>query len=91
MIRNQKFACLTMDVESDLHSPEPHIELFSNPHHFSSFKELITSEEIPITAFLVTRLLEELPNEIEKITGQLPITFEVHSHSHNQSEADSQT
>lgn len=49
----------------------------------------MVNEQIPITAFLVTKLLEQLPDVIENLAENLPIQFEIHSHSHLQNEPDS--
>jgi len=85
----ERTACLSMDIESDLHSSRPHIELFSNPRFLDPFRELINEEQVPITAFLVTRLLHKIPGLIQRVAGLLPIRFEAHSHSHLQREPDS--
>jgi len=85
-----KYACITMDVESDITSTRPEIELFSDEEKLENFGRLCNEKSIPLTAFLVTKLLDQAPNLIEKACSVLPIKFEVHSHSHDQSQPDSE-
>lgn len=85
-----KYACITMDVESDLNSREYDIELFRDRDKLNLFKEIIDKHDVKLTGYLVTNILEHNPLLIDNAKSLLPIKFEVHSHSHNQSEPDSE-
>ncbi len=85
-----KFACITLDTEPDLRSGRYDIELFRDQNKLSSFNEIIDKYNVKLTGFLVTKLLQHNPSLIETATSSLPIHFEVHSHSHNPQEPDSE-
>jgi peptidoglycan/xylan/chitin deacetylase (PgdA/CDA1 family) len=85
-----KLACLTLDTEFDLHSDRCDIELFSDKSKLSIFRDIVFKHEIKINGFLATKILECNPGLIDNALSELPIVFEIHSHSHNQNEPDSQ-
>jgi len=85
-----KLACITLDVEPDWRSERWDIELFRDKEKLGLFKEVIDRYEVKLTGFLVTRLLQENAGLIEEVIPLLPIRFEVHSHTHNQYESDSE-
>jgi hypothetical protein len=89
MMLSMKYACITMDVEPDIHSLAPVIDLFGDRKELELFGRIFNERSLPITAFVVTRLLEEAPHLIHTAMKSLPIRFEVHSHSHRQDEPDS--
>jgi len=86
---SMKYACITMDVEPDIRSKEPFIDLFADKKKLEPFARIFHERGLPITAFVVTRLLEEAPHLIQAARDALPIRFEAHSHSHRQDETDS--
>ena len=79
-----------MDVESDLNSTECDIELFRDTEKLKVFKDVIDKYDVKLTGYLVTNILQNNPSLIDNALSFLPISFEVHSHSHNQSEPDSE-
>lgn len=79
-----------MDVEPDIRSREPFIELFADKKKLELFARIFRERKLPITAFLVTRLIDEAPHLIHAAREALPIRFEAHSHSHRQDETDSE-
>jgi peptidoglycan/xylan/chitin deacetylase (PgdA/CDA1 family) len=84
-----KYVCVTMDVEPDIGSTEPEIEVFRDRGRLERLARLCEEKSVPLTAFVVTRLLDEAPALIDAARASLPIRFEVHSHSHDQLHPDS--
>ena len=87
---SQKIACLTIDVEPDIGSSAPEIELFQDRQRLDELAGILERHQAVLTGFLVTRLLLEAPELIRQADASLPIRWELHSHSHRQEEPDSE-
>jgi len=86
-----KYACITMDIEQDIHSKEYEIELFTNQLKHDSFKEIIDKYGVKLHGFLVTKFIEKNPALVEHIYEDFPVKLDVHSHNHIQKFADSES
>ncbi len=86
-----KYACITMDIEQDIHSKDFEIELFSNKEKLRSFKEVIQKHDAKSHGFIVTKFIEKNPSLVETIASDLPFILDVHSHNHIQKIADTES
>ncbi len=78
--RNNKVACLTIDVEQD------YGELLIEPSyeglkHIPELVGFLNSKSVPLTGFIQGSLLETHPHIIDEL-AKLDIEFELHSYSH---------
>ena len=72
-----------MDIERDLNDPEETIRLFDEEEKYQSFVALINRLDCPVTGFVVTSLLGKYGKAFSKLQSDIPIEYEVHSHTHN--------
>ncbi len=83
----RKLACWTLDLEPDFLSKESH-EVLLDGERFARFEEFILRNRLPLTVFVVAKMLEDgLPvqRRFERITPE----FELHSYSHDLRSPDS--
>lgn len=84
-----KLACITIDFERDLWSPDYDVELLHDQAKIDPLKSIIHEYDVKLTAFLVTKFIERNPGLIEKARSEFDMQFEVHSHSHNLKDTES--
>lgn len=78
----QKTACITLDLESDWFVDEPG-RSYTTVEYLSEYIELIQSVDVPVSVFVVGRLLEERPDVVERLRTELDTEFHLHSYAHD--------
>lgn len=78
----QKTAHITLDLESDWFVEEPGRSYFTF-EFLPEYIQLIQELDVPVTVFVVGRLLEECPEIIERLRTELTTSFHLHSYSHD--------
>jgi len=78
----QKTACITLDLESDWFVDEPG-RSYITVEYLSEYIELIQSVDVPVSVFVVGRLLEERPDVVERLRTELDTEFHLHSYAHD--------
>jgi peptidoglycan/xylan/chitin deacetylase (PgdA/CDA1 family) len=82
-----KLACLTLDFEYDLKS-DCGLYLTEDRVELRRLKEFLDQHQVPLTAFVVGRMLEERPQRVAAAAEELPVEFGLHSYSHDQARPD---
>jgi peptidoglycan/xylan/chitin deacetylase (PgdA/CDA1 family) len=83
---NERFACMTVDLEPDFLSVDRH-EVLLDESRFNAFASTLLGRGVPISAFVAAKMLDEgLP--IQERFGQLDAEFQLHSYSHDPSAPD---
>ncbi len=82
-----KTAYITLDLESDWFVNEPGRSYFTF-EYLPEYIRLINSLEVPVTIFVVGRLLEDRPEAVERLRTELETEFHLHSYSHDPEMAD---
>ncbi len=77
-----KTACITLDLESDWFVDEPG-RTYQTVEYLDAYIELIQSVDVPVTVFVVGRLLEERPDVVERLDAALDCEFHLHSYAHD--------
>ncbi len=78
----RKTACITLDLESDWFVDEPG-RTYLTVEYLPEYIELIQELEVPVTVFVVGRLLEERPGLVERLRTELDAEFHLHSYEHD--------
>lgn len=77
---------LTLDLECDYGTATTE-NTYEAAQHVDSLVEILERTGVPLTCFVQTELLEELPTAVEQLrTADVPVTFHPHSHSHRRRE-----
>jgi peptidoglycan/xylan/chitin deacetylase (PgdA/CDA1 family) len=83
----ERLACMTIDLEPDFLSRDSH-EVLCDEEKFGALAEMLIARDIPVTAFLVAKMLEQgLP--VRERFSTLDAEFQLHSYSHDPAEPDS--
>ena len=77
-----KTACITLDLESDWFVDEPG-RTYQTVEYLDAYIELIQSVDVPVTVFVVGRLLEERPDVVDQLDAALDCAFHLHSYAHD--------
>ena len=77
-----KTACITLDLESDWFVDEPG-RTYQTVEYLDAYIELIQSVDVPVTVFVVGRLLEERPDVVDRLDAALDCAFHLHSYAHD--------
>ena len=78
----RKTACITLDLESDWFVDEPG-RTYLTVEFLPEYIELIRELGVPVTVFVVGRLLEERPDVVERLRTELDAEFHLHSYEHD--------
>jgi len=78
----QKTACITLDLESDWFVDRPG-RTYLTVEYLSEYIDLIQSVDVPVSVFVVGRLLEERPDVVERLRTELDTEFHLHSYAHD--------
>ena len=78
----RKTACITLDLESDWFVDEPG-RTYLTVEFLSEYIELIRELDVPVSVFVVGRLLEERPDVVERLRTELDVEFHLHSYGHD--------
>lgn len=90
MSTEEKLACFTLDLEYD-HQSEA-CEVLEDPGRWGTICNILQKENLPLTTFVVGRLLEEKSDLLlERYSKVESNEFELHSYSHDPFQADSRT
>lgn len=79
---DRKVACITLDLENDWYVDEPggsDLTFEYLPAYVETMKEL----DVPISVFVVGRLLEDYPEIVEMLRRELQTEFHLHSYRHD--------
>ena len=88
MQKPNKLACLTLDLEPDFYSADSH-QVLLDEARFGQIEALLLRNELPLTVFVVARMLEEgLP--VRERFARIDAAFELHSYSHDVEAPDSE-
>jgi peptidoglycan/xylan/chitin deacetylase (PgdA/CDA1 family) len=77
----QKIACITLDIEPDF-GDRQRVRMFENEALLERYISIIQANQVNVTGFLVTSLLEPYGPVIERFGRRIPIEFGTHSHDH---------
>jgi len=77
-----KTACITLDLESDWFVDTPG-RTYLTVEYLEEYIELIQSVDVPVSVFVVGRLLEERPDVVERLNAALEVEFHLHSYAHD--------
>lgn len=78
----RKTACITLDLESDWFVDKPG-RTYQTVEYLPEYIELIRQLDVPVTVFVVGRLLEERPDLVERLRAELDAEFHLHSYEHD--------
>ena len=78
----RKTACITLDLESDWFVDRPG-RTYLTVEYLAEYIELIQSVDVPVSVFVVGRLLEERPDVVERLDAALDTEFHLHSYGHD--------
>lgn len=75
-------ACVTLDLENnwDFETDRLRYLVFD---HLDEYVETIRSLDLPVTVFVVGRVLEERPDVVRRLDAELDVTFHLHSYRHD--------
>jgi len=79
---HSKTACITLDLESDWFVDKPG-RTYLTVENLDTYIELIQSVDVPVSVFVVGRLLEERPDVVERLNAALDAEFHLHSYAHD--------
>lgn len=77
-----KTACITLDLESDWYVDEPG-ESYYTFEYLPEYVELMRELDVPVSVFVVGKLLEDRPDVVETIREELDAEFHLHSYGHD--------
>jgi peptidoglycan/xylan/chitin deacetylase (PgdA/CDA1 family) len=80
---SRKLACVTLDIEPDLRDPQRRVRLFDDARLRSRYESTIQANDLKVTGFLVTSLIEPYGQALRQLSQQIPMEYSLHSHSHN--------
>jgi peptidoglycan/xylan/chitin deacetylase (PgdA/CDA1 family) len=80
-----KIACLSVDIEPDLHCPEQRIRLFEDEDRLDALCSLLQRNGVPLTSFVVMKYAANYARSLAAIAKTVELELAVHSFSHNQS------
>jgi peptidoglycan/xylan/chitin deacetylase (PgdA/CDA1 family) len=78
----QKIACITLDIEPDF-GERQRVRMFENEELLERYISIIQANQVNVTGFLVTSLIERYGPVIEQFSRRIPIEFGAHSHDHD--------
>ena len=78
----ERTACITLDLENNwkFESDDLRYLVFN---HIDEYVDLIRSLDLPLTVFVVGRILEERPDVVRRLDAELDVEFHLHSYHHN--------
>ena len=79
---NEKFACVTLDLENDWYLEEPGYDHLTF-EYIDQYIDLITDLDLPISVFVVGKTLESHPDDVKTIQKSINSEFHLHSFSHD--------
>lgn len=79
----QRFACLTIDMEPDLHDPEKRIRLLDDDERLSAFGQFLRSQDVPLTCFTQLSQAARQLDRLNALAGIADVEFAAHSYSHD--------
>ena len=82
----QKIACLSIDMEPDLRSPDRRIRLLDEDDKLETLSSLLRRENVPLTSFVVMKHARRYADRLNTLAQKAEVEFAVHSYSHNQAE-----
>jgi peptidoglycan/xylan/chitin deacetylase (PgdA/CDA1 family) len=82
-----KTACITLDLESDWYVDEPG-ESYYTFEYLPEYVEAMRELDVPVSVFVVGKLLEDRPDVVETIQEELDAEFHLHSYHHDPEMAD---
>lgn len=76
-----KVACITLDLEHDHRIPEE----TKNPtfDYVNDYIHMVSELDIPISIFVVGKVIEWEPEMIQRFTDELDVEFHLHSYTHD--------
>lgn len=80
----RRLACLTVDLEPDLHCPDHRIRLLDDDARFESFVSLLRAESIPLTSFTLMSEAKKHFDRLDLLAREVKTEYAVHSYSHDQ-------
>ena len=78
----EQTACITLDLESDWFVDGPG-RSYLTVEYLDAYIELMQSVDVPVSVFVVGRLLEERPDVVERLEAALDCEFHLHSYAHD--------
>jgi peptidoglycan/xylan/chitin deacetylase (PgdA/CDA1 family) len=78
----KRLACLTLDLEGDYAGLADRFDSLARPERIGRLLEVLRGHRVPLTAFVVTRLLGSHPRVIELLQNALQPEWASHSHDH---------
>jgi hypothetical protein len=83
---NERFACMTVDLEPDFLSVDRH-EVLLDESRFDAFASTLRGRGVPVSAFVAAKMLDDgLP--VQERFAQLDADFQLHSYSHDPTRPD---
>jgi peptidoglycan/xylan/chitin deacetylase (PgdA/CDA1 family) len=79
----KKIACITLDIEPDLRDPQRRVRLFDDNSLRSRYEAVVRANDLKVTGFVVTSLIESYGQAIDRLSQHIPVEFGVHSHDHD--------
>lgn len=80
--RRTRTACITLDLENNWKFQTDALQYLVFDH-VDEYVELIRSLDIPLTVFVVGKVLEERPDVVRKLDFELDVEFHLHSYRHD--------
>jgi peptidoglycan/xylan/chitin deacetylase (PgdA/CDA1 family) len=76
-------ACITLDIEPDYDNHQKRLRMLEDENLMDRFITLINRNDVKVTAFLVTSLLEKYEDPLRKFSAAIPVELAIHSHTHD--------
>jgi hypothetical protein len=81
---NRKIACLSVDVEPDLHCPGGRTRLFEDERRLDALAATLRRHDVPMTCFVVMKHARAYKDALQWLAGTVNLELAVHSYSHDQ-------
>ena len=78
-----RFACLTIDMEPDLHDPDGRIRLLDDDVRLEAFAAFLTAEKLPLTCFIQLSQAARYLDRLNELAARADVEFAAHSYSHD--------
>jgi hypothetical protein len=78
-----KIACLSIDLEPDLHDAQGRVRLLDDDARLEALRSLLVREQVPITVFTVMSHARRFADRLRALTEGVPAEHGVHSYSHD--------
>ncbi len=78
-----RLACLTIDMEPDLHDPSERIRLLEDDDRLAAFGSFLRRNDVPLTCFTLLSQAARHLDRLNALAAMTPVEFAAHSYTHD--------